>query len=80
MKRDQGEIAMEKQFKKDECFVFIESGLNALEKIGWYGETKFICPVCGYDNANAKRIKTPNKVRNKSTWLYCEECGMLAHG
>lgn len=68
------------QEKKDECFIFIESGLNALEKIGWYGETIFTCPVCGYKNANAKRIRIPNNIRNKITWLYCEACGMLVHG
>ena len=38
------------------------------------------CPICGYNNANARRIKTPDRIRNKSTWLYCEECGMLVHG
>lgn len=71
---------MIKKNHRDECFIFIESGLNALERIGWYGETKFMCPICGYEEANASRIKTPHKVRNKSTWLYCEEYGMLVHG
>lgn len=66
--------------EKNECLTFLETGLNALENIDWYGETVFTCPICGYNKANAKRIKTPNNIRNKVTWLYCEECGMLFHG
>lgn len=44
---------------------FLETGLNALEKIDWYGETEFVYPICGYSKANAKRIKTPNKKPRK---------------
>lgn len=65
--------------KEDECFLFIEAGLNALEKINWYGHTTFNCPICGAE-AEAKRIRTDNSSRNKATWLYCSQCGMYAHG
>ena len=27
--------------EKNECLTFLETGLNALEKIDWYGETEF---------------------------------------
>lgn len=64
---------------EDESFLFIEAGLDALEKIGWYGHTTFNCPLCGAV-AKAKRIKLVNSSRNKATWLHCNQCGMYVHG
>lgn len=33
---------------------FFETSLNALEKINWYGETEFTCPIFGYDKDGTK--------------------------
>lgn len=63
---------------QDEKLLFVDKGLSALEKIGWYGFTTFTCPLCG-GKAEAKRIKVMNSVRNKATWLYCGQCGMYVH-
>lgn len=67
------------EHNEDEKFLFVESGLNALEKINWYGHTTFNCPVCGAA-ADAKRVRIVNSSRNKATWLYCNQCGMYVHG
>lgn len=67
-----------KRKNEDESFLFIKAGLDALEKINWYGYTTFNCPLCGA-KAEAKRIKITNSVRNKATWLYCSQCGMYVH-
>ena len=65
--------------RDEEKIIFVETGLNAVERINWYGYTTFICPLCGA-KAEAKRIKITNSVRNKATWLYCSQCGMYVHG
>lgn len=75
-----GVISMkETKVQNSETFIFVKSGLDSLEKIGWYGETSFTCPICG-NVAYSKRVKLENFPKNKTTWLYCPNCGMYSHG